>query len=285
MSPVTALIASVIVLVIASLAGGWVAGSRRLSHRGMQLLLSFVAGLLGGLAALVLLPEATAGLSVKATMAWATGGFVGIVVLERLACFHHHETPGGDAGHDCCGHDHGSRLATPAAFAGLSIHGALAGLALGVAMRADVGVWWPAGVFLLAIALHKPFDGLTVVAVARRDGLSRARRWQLNVAYAFVTPAAAIVGFVAAPAMDPASSSIAMAVAAGLLLALALGDLLPEVQSHDHDRLLLTVMLVAGLAAAVGVGALHDLGHAHQDHGHVQEGHHQDHGHDHGHDH
>jgi zinc and cadmium transporter len=75
-------------------------------------------------------------------------------------------------------------------------------------------------------------------------------------------------------------SSAALAVAAGLLLALALGDLLPEVQSHDHDRLLLTVMLVLGIAAAVSVGVLHELGHDHQPPAaHVQDGHAHDHAH------
>ena len=278
MTPLTTLIVSMAILAAASLLGGWAAGHHRLGHRGMQLLLSFVAGLLGGLAALVLLPEAAAhGLGLKAALGWATGGFVGIVVLERLVCFHHHETPGDEAGHACCGHDHGSRLATPAAFVGLAVHGALAGLALGVAIATDTHAVWPAGVLLLAIALHKPFDGLTVVAVARRDGLTHSKQRALNVAYALVTPAAVAIGFYGSGQLDESTASAAMALAAGLLLALALGDLLPEVQSHDHDRLLLTVMLVLGLAAAVGVGVLHDLGHDHEapsaevDHGHVHD--------------
>ncbi len=281
MTPLTTVLVAMSVLIAASLLGGWLASLRALGHRGMQLLLSFVAGLLGGLAALVLLPEAAEhGLGIKAAMGWATGGFIGVVVLERLLCFHHHETPGDDVGHACCGHDHGARLATPAAFAGLAVHGALAGLALGMAIAADTNAVWPAGVLLLAIALHKPFDGLTVVAVARRDGLKRSKQHALNLAYAFVTPVAVAVGFFGAGHLDETMSSAALAVAAGLLLALALGDLLPEVQSHDHDRLLLTVMLVLGLAAAVGVGVLHDLGHDHQPPpACVQDGHTHDHPH------
>ena len=275
MTPTIALIVSIVALAAASLLGGSLAALRGLGHRSMQLLLSFVAGLLGGLAALVLLPEAaTQGLGIYAAMGWATGGFVGIVVLERLVCFHHHETPGADAGHACCGHDHGSRLATPAAFAGLTVHGALAGLALGVAIATDIHAYWPAGVFLLAVVLHKPFDGLTVVAVARRDGCRRSTQLLLNISYALVTPLAVLIGFLGAGELNPAVGSAALAIAAGLLLALALGDLLPEVQSHDHDRFLLTLMLVLGLGAAVGIGVLHDAGHTH-DHGveHVHDGH------------
>jgi zinc transporter ZupT len=264
MTPTTTTLVSMAVLVVASLGGGWLASLRRLGHRGMQLLLSFVAGLLGGLAALVLLPEAAAhGLGMQGAMGWATGGFVAIVLLERLVCFHHHETSGDGAGHAFCGHDHGVRLATPAAFVGLALHGAMAGVALGMAIAADTDAFWPAGVLLLAIALHKPFDGLTVVAVARRDGLTRSRQWALNLAYALVTPLAVLLGFSGAGLWDETVSSAALALAGGLLLALALGDLLPEVQSHDHDRFLLTLMLVLGVGAAVGVGMLHEVGHVH----------------------
>lgn len=275
MTPTIALVVSIVALAAASLLGGSLAALRSLGHRSMQFLLSFVAGLLGGLAALVLLPEAaTHGLGVQGAMGWATAGFVGIVVLERLVCFHHHETPGADAGHACCGHDHGSRLATPAAFAGMAVHGALAGLALGVAIATDTQASWPAGIFLLAIVLHKPFDGLTVVAVARRDGFTRSTQHMLNGLYALVTPLAVAIGYFGAAQVDPAFGSAALAIAAGLLLALALGDLLPEVQSHDHDRFLLTVMLVLGLGAAAGIGVLHDAGHAHeQGVDHVHDGH------------
>jgi zinc transporter ZupT len=281
MTPTTTLIVSMAILAAASGLGGWLAALRGLGHRPMQFVLSFVAGLLGGLAALVLLPEAASHtIGIQAAMGWATAGFVGIIVLERLVCFHHHETPGADAGHECCGHDHGPRLATPAAFAGLAVHGALAGLALGVAIATDTAASWPAGVFLLAIALHKPFDGLTVVAVARRDGCKRSTQLLLNAAYALVTPLAVLIGFVGAGQLDPAVGSAALAIAAGLLLALALGDLLPEVQSHDHDRFALTLMLILGLGAAAGIGVLHDAGHVH-DHevaheheaAHVHDGH------------
>ena len=190
----------------------------------MQLLLSFVAGLLGGLAALVLLPEAAEqGLGIKAAMGWATAGFVGIVVLERIVCFHHHETPGDEAGHACWGHDHGSRLAMPAAFAGLAVHGALAGLALGIAIATDTQASWPAGIFLLAIVLHKPFDGLTVVAVARRDGCTPWTQLVLNIAYALVTPLGVLIGFVGAPQVDPTVGAAALAVAAGAVVGVGVG--------------------------------------------------------------
>ncbi len=276
-------------LTVASLVGGWCAGAKGLSHRTMQVLLSFVAGLLGALASLVLLPEAAAhGLGMPAAMAWATGGFVGIVVLERMVCFHHHETSLEADETGCCSHGHGARLATLAAFAGLAVHGAMAGLALGMAIAGEADALWPGGALLLAIVLHKPFDGLTVVAVARRDGLAPSRQHLLNMAYALVTPVAVGLGFFGVGQLPEVATSAALALAAGMLLALALGDLLPEVQRHDHDRLLLTAALLLGVAAAVGVGALHSIGHTH-DHGapghvHTADCEH-DHAHDHGHDH
>ena len=58
-----------------------------------------------------------------------------------------------------------------------------------------------------------------------------------------------------------------------------MSDLLPELQFHRHDRVLLTAALLAGLAISWSVTLFHF---------HGEEGHHdheQDHGHEHDHDH
>jgi zinc and cadmium transporter len=57
---------------------------------------------------------------------------------------------------------------------------------------------------------------------------------------------------------------VAMAVAAGAFVCIAAADLLPEVQFHSHDRVLLTTSLALGLAIAWGIGlverSVHDHG-------------------------
>ena len=58
-----------------------------------------------------------------------------------------------------------------------------------------------------------------------------------------------------------------MAMAAGAFLCIAAADLLPEVEFHSHDRILLTASLALGLAIAWGVSVMERSSHAHSAHG------------------
>ena len=55
---------------------------------------------------------------------------------------------------------------------------------------------------------------------------------------------------------------VALAFSAGIFLCISLGDLLPEVHFHSHDRLKLSAMLLLGVAIAFGIEML--PGHKHQ---------------------
>jgi zinc and cadmium transporter len=57
-----------------------------------------------------------------------------------------------------------------------------------------------------------------------------------------------------------------MALAGGAFVCIAAADLLPEVQFHSHDRVLLTTALAAGLGIAWGITALERSSHAHAAH-------------------
>ena len=50
--------------------------------------------------------------------------------------------------------------------------------------------------------------------------------------------------------------SLALAFSAGVFLCIALSDLLPELQFHQHDRLKLSAALLLGVALAWGVSQL-----------------------------
>jgi zinc and cadmium transporter len=58
----------------------------------------------------------------------------------------------------------------------------------------------------------------------------------------------------------------ALSISAGTLLFIALSDLLPEVQFHRHDRLLLFSALVAGVALMGGIALLEDHDEGHESH-------------------
>ena len=56
----------------------------------------------------------------------------------------------------------------------------------------------------------------------------------------------------------------ALAFSAGVFLCISLGDLLPEVHFHSHDRIKLTVVFLVGIGLAYGLrfiepGMTHDL--------------------------
>jgi zinc and cadmium transporter len=64
-----------------------------------------------------------------------------------------------------------------------------------------------------------------------------------------------------------AALGAALAMAAGAFLCIAAADLLPEVQFHSHDRVLLTASLALGLTIAWGITVLERSSHAHAMHG------------------
>jgi len=246
----------------------------------MQVLLSLVAGVMAGIAAVDLLPHAIEGMAAAAShhgdhghghlhghshsewsgphlaMLWAVGGFLGMYLLERFFCFHHHEQDEGGCSHA----GHGHTMSWIGAATGLSVHALLAGVGLGAAILLEGGedVAWPGLGMLLAIVLHKPFDGLAIVTLMGRDHRGLGARWTATLLYAAVTPAGiAITWAIGAETNIEAWAAPAVAVTAGLLLCIALSDILPELQYHTHDRLLLSGALVVGLLVAVAASYLH----------------------------
>ena len=80
--------------VVASLSGGWVPLVVRLTHRRMQIAISFVSGVMLGIGLLHLLPHSFEVLqSIDLTVAWVLAGFLFMFFLERFFHFHHHDVP------------------------------------------------------------------------------------------------------------------------------------------------------------------------------------------------
>lgn len=274
-----------VMVLIASLAGGWLPLLVHLTHTRLQVAISFVAGLMLGIAMLQFLPHGAEELhSVERAMAWALGGFVAMFFLQRFFHFHHHDMAEGDPG-DCCHHhsephthDHSHTLAEQSASQlswagtalGLTLHSLLDGLALAAAVTA--GVQGNAGLagfgVALAVVLHKPFDAMAVATLMTASGKSRAARQWLNLLFALATPLGAALFFVGASQFAESNEvflGCALAFCAGTFLCIACSDLLPELQFHSHDRFKLSFALLAGLAVAVMVGlAEGGHGHAHE---------------------
>jgi zinc and cadmium transporter len=290
------LIVYCIFIVLASLAGGALPALVKLTHRRMQMMMSFVGGLMLGVALLHLIPHSVHEQgSIDRTAIWVLAGLLVMFLLIRV--FHVHAHEHGDTSdaqnphhhdHDhegpCDhGHEHDHGHAHPHDHAshthpfnwlglafGLSLHTLIDGLALGAAVASEThehtGFYLAGFGTFLAVALHKPLDALSITSLMTASGRwSREAIWLANFCFALMCPLGAI-GFVFGVGALLGDQQVvigcALAFAAGVFLCISLADLLPEVAFHAHDRVRLTLALALGVALAVGIGFL-EPEHAH----------------------
>ena len=250
------------VVFAASLAGGWLPTLLRLTHVRLQLAVSFVGGLMLGLALLALLPHA---IQESGSAAHSTGallaGFLLMFLLQRFLPFHHHDVAEGSP-LEPCGHTHSlaersaRSLSWVGVVLGLSLHSVFDGLAIAAAVMAGEKAHSEAlGLgTAMAVILHKPFCALAVGTLMVASDASRTTQRWVNVAFALVTPVGALLFFLGAGHLGhshPAWLGAALAFCAGTFLCIAGADLLPELQFHSHDRVKLSLALVAGIGVAL----------------------------------
>ncbi|MGA0038855.1 MAG: ZIP family metal transporter [Pirellulales bacterium] len=268
-------------IAVASIAGGTSASLLTIGHRRMQILVSLTGGVMLGVGILHLLPHAFFQLhhDIDRTAFWVLAGFFLMFLLERAFHGHaHHAADGTHEGHD---HDHGH---THGAFAGLALHSLADGAALAASVQADgehgAGLLSGFATFV-AIVLHKPFDSLMIATLTIASGMKAGRRRLVTLIYATMVPLGTLA-FRASLGLAPDHADDilggAMAMAAGAFLCIAAADLLPEVEFHSHDRLLLTASLTIGIALAWGMTVLEHASGMHS----LHAGEHEVHGHDHG---
>ena len=285
MSPLGLLLIYCPLIIASSLLGGYIPHWFRLTHVRLQLAMSFVGGAMLGVGLLSLLPHAILAWepNVSTPVRWLLAGFLFMFFVERVFHFHHHDAPAEDLGNhhhgeDSPHHNHNhthihahppQRLTWGAALAGLALHSALDGMALAASVRAESkeGAAWAGFVVFLVIFLHKPFDSLTLGTLMAVAGRSAAQRHLVNALYATAVPMGAVLYNLAAERIsaDPGHlTGSALAFAAGTFLCIATSDLLPELQFHSHDRLKLSVALLAGVSLAAIFAHIEEAGHSHQ---------------------
>lgn len=287
-----ALLAYLVAIAVAAVLGGAAPVLLSLGHRRMQVLLSLTGGVMLGVGLLHLLPHGHGllGGDIETTMPWVLGGFLAMFLLERA--FHGHAHHATDGSHDAeCEHHEAhvhppsggvpSRWSWVGALVGLSLHSLADGAALAAAVDAggtDGGLVGFAT--FLAIAIHKPIDACVITTLLLKAKATANTRRLVTAGYALVVPIGALVFLASVRLFGGAHAGVtgaALALAAGAFLCIAAADLLPEVEFHSHDRLLLTASLAAGLLIAVAVTAIERASPAHAAHAHAGGSH--DHGH------
>ncbi len=280
-SPVVLLSLYCLLILLASLAGGWIPLFVRLTHTRLQLATSFVAGLMLGVGLLHLMPHAWQQLhSIDRTAWWLLGGFLLMFFIQRFFHFHHHDVPdestdgiADEHHHDHHPHDHtladqsARRLSWSGAALGLTLHTLIDGVALGASVEAESRGGGSAllglGTFLVII-LHKPFDAMAIGTLMASGGWSRHSRHLVNGLFALAIPAGVLLFHFGASQFSDAGHVFlgsALAFAAGTFVCIATSDLLPELQFHAHDRVKLSAALLAGLALAAAIGKFETSGH------------------------
>lgn len=280
-----------VLIITASVSGGWLPSLVRMTHLRTQLLMSFVAGLMLGIAMLHLLPHSLHKIS---SASQAGGGvLVGIITMFiLLRAFHTHVHGHGEShDHHHHGHEHGHAhnhdhpsdhnhdhshshshsnakrvsskpLGWLGMLFGLGLHTLMDGVALAASIAAESqhSPWLGLaglGTFL-AVALHKPLDAFAITSVMSKGGWTSAQRTMVNLTFSMACPIGAIAFYFGATqfANTEALLGWGLALSAGFFICISLSDLLPEVAFHDHDRLKLTTALLLGVALAVGIESL-----------------------------
>jgi len=282
-------------IVAASIFGGWLPSLVRLTHTRMQTIISFVGGLMLGIAVFHLLPHSLHGShSADETAWWLMCGILTMFLLIRCFHFHHHgpleistaveEPCAGLHDHD---HDHDDAHGTgrfPAdqphchhahqlswlgIAIGLSVHTLIDGMALAAAVEAKSA--YPAFLSLfgfgtfLAIVLHKPLDAVSITSLMAGSGWRTHARLLVNLGFSAMCPLGAllfVLGINQFSSLREEVVSAALAFSAGVFLCISLSDLLPEMEFHAHNRLRLTAALLGGILLAYGITFL-DPGHLH----------------------
>jgi zinc transporter, ZIP family len=205
----------------------------------LHLVLGLAAGVMLGVAAFDLLPEAMAQsgrlvFGVPVAMLATIGGFFTVHILERSLAIHRgHE---GEFG----GHEHGMESVGLVAGGGLVAHSTLDGLGIGLGFQAGTTVGVAVAVAVIA---HDFADGFNTFTITTLYGNARRRALLLLALDALAPVVGATIGtFVHVP---DSAIGIYLGYFAGFLLYLATSDILPEAHARHPSRLTM-VCTVAG---------------------------------------
>jgi ZIP family zinc transporter len=243
------------------------------SDRSVSLLLRFTAGIMLSVVCFDLIPDALEGGSALPVACWVTIGYLCTYLLncwidKRSHHSHSHAAP--CQGHVCqdpshhhrhdngelcaCGH-HTLHTAGLVLASAVALHNVPVGMAIG-ATFADVGQSALSGGVLSAVilGLHNIPEGMSVAAPLRSGGSSRLGAVAIAALSGVPTILGAFVGY-RVGAMGPGTLTVSLGFAAGAMLYVILGELLPESEElwrHKLSALATLLGLLLGLALIAG---------------------------------
>ncbi len=264
--------------------GGSLPSIIKLTHQRIQLVLSFVSGVMLGVALLHLLPHSIVVLgNAERALAVCLFGLLFMFFMIRMFHFHQHdlvaEKQPGQPQQQLCDHEHDHHHVACEQHPGhvdwswiglsfgLAVHTLIDGIALASAVTSEPhATGWPVGLgVFLAVALHKPLDALSITSLMAAKGWNPQKQLVVNIVFALMCPLGALLFALTVDNLTETRDLVlgmALAFSAGIFLCISLGDLLPELHFHSHDRFKLSGMLILGVVVAWAIEAL--PGHNHQ---------------------
>ena len=254
---------------ISSVAGGWAVTIMRMTHTRMQVLLSFVGGVMLSVALLELLPLAIE--QVRSIDQLATSILIGLVatfLIIRLFNVHQHgniDETRIDHDHDHPVHSHVVSYSPEdcivhqrknswiGLFLGLGFHSIIDGIAIGAifTVNEQTGTIWNFTLFapLAVMVLHLPFESFSLFSVMKATGWSNRAIYITNIAFGTAAPLGTVL-FLAGTshlAVGTPVIGIGLGIAVGVCLCVSLSDILPELRFDSRDRLPLIAALLLGI--------------------------------------
>jgi zinc transporter ZupT len=224
------------IIAACSILGGILPLIANWSNRSLLLPVAFSGGVLLGAAFFDMIPEGAMLLGSRVGMPLMTG-FLLIFVLEHFLIVHPHPEdakPHGQAHHIHVG---------ATAYAGLSFHSLLDGLALSSTYRQPA----LGGVVTLAIVLHTIPTAFALTSLLILDRWTRSAIIGWMTLFAFSIPIGAIITWIMIAGASDKTIGIAITLSAGTFLAIATSDLLPQIRHSEHPRNLPLFFLFVGL--------------------------------------
>jgi len=221
MTPLWQAVLATLVVSTVALVGIVFVFTRRLSHRGELILLSFAAGVLLATTFLELLPEAISLERAPGNIFTATlAAMIGFFLLERLLHgFHIHEDEARE----------GHVVASPyLILIGDGLHNFIDGVAIAASFAAapELGV-----VTTLAVIVHEVPQELADFGILVAGGMTTRVALLLNFLSGLTAVVGALVFFAGGIAVEPYVAWF-MAATAGMFLYIASADLIPQLHHH-----------------------------------------------------
>jgi zinc transporter ZupT len=240
---VVLLIFSAIILAV-SLAGAYIPQIKKMNSRQIHLMVALSAGIFLGILFFMLLPDmfeaAHDGMNV---VPWIVGGFLVVLLIDVILKKMHMNTCPCE---DCTDKDHGHKLTSFSAFAGLAIHAAVDGMIISIALGEGDGL---AMLALVGISLHKFADLFALSSTFKLTSISKKNVTIYLIIFALITPVAAFASMPLVDILEDVNIFAPIAIATGTFMYVGIYALLPEAFHERKDSILSFILVVTGIVA------------------------------------